>query len=111
MYGGATTLSAIFFNTLMGIAGGIIGGYTKTRDPFWMMSGALCGNISVASGIFSICLSNPHRGHPSINLYGQFMGMLLWPYWALSRLLSFPIVPNDGNLTRWKWSAGSWHGC
>ena len=35
----------------MGVAGGIIGCYTMTRDPFWMMSGALCGIISVAAGM------------------------------------------------------------
>ncbi|MCG6888847.1 MAG: ammonium transporter [Gammaproteobacteria bacterium] len=51
IYGMPTTLSAICFNTLMGIAGGMIGAYTKTRDPFWMMSGALCGVISVAAGM------------------------------------------------------------
>ena len=51
IYGGATTLSAFAFNILMGVAGGMIGGYAKTRDPFWMMSGALCGVISVAAGM------------------------------------------------------------
>ncbi|MDA7990995.1 MAG: ammonium transporter [Gammaproteobacteria bacterium] len=51
IYGGATTLSAFCFNILMGIAGGILGGYFKTRDPFWMMSGALCGLISIAAGM------------------------------------------------------------
>lgn len=51
IYGGLTTLSAFCFNILMGIAGGIIGGYAKTRDPFWMMSGALCGVISAAAGL------------------------------------------------------------
>ena len=51
IYGMPTTLSTICFNTLMGIAGGIIGCYTMTRDPFWMMSGALCGVISVAAGM------------------------------------------------------------
>ena len=51
IYGQPTTLSTICFNTLMGVAGGIIGAYTKTRDPFWMMSGALCGIISVAAGM------------------------------------------------------------
>jgi ammonia channel protein AmtB len=35
----------------MGVAGGMIGAYAKTRDPFWMMSGALCGIISVAAGM------------------------------------------------------------
>ena len=51
IYGGYTTLSAFCFNILMGVAGGIIGGYAKTRDPFWMMSGALCGVISAAAGL------------------------------------------------------------
>ena len=51
IYGMPTTLSAICFNTLMGVAGGMIGGYAMTRDPFWVMSGALCGIISVAAGM------------------------------------------------------------
>lgn len=46
-----TTLSAFGFNTLMGVAGGMIGAYAFTRDPFWMMSGALCGVISAAPGL------------------------------------------------------------
>lgn len=51
IYGGTTTLSSFCFNILMGVAGGIIGCYVKTRDPFWMMSGALCGVISAAAGL------------------------------------------------------------
>ncbi len=51
IYGGSTTLSAFCFNILMSVAGGMIGGYFKTRDPFWMMSGALCGVISAAAGL------------------------------------------------------------
>ena len=51
IYGTPTTLSAITFNTLMAVAGGMIGAYTKTQDPFWMMSGALCGVISAAAGM------------------------------------------------------------
>ena len=51
IYGQPTTLSTITFNTLMGISGGMIGAYAKTRDPFWVMSGALCGIISVAAGM------------------------------------------------------------
>jgi len=35
----------------MAIAGGIIGAWLFTKDPFWMMSGALAGIISVASGL------------------------------------------------------------
>ena len=51
IYGQPTTLSTICFNTLMAVAGGIIGCYCMTRDPFWMMSGALCGVISAAAGL------------------------------------------------------------
>jgi Amt family ammonium transporter len=51
IYGQPATLSAFAFNTLMGFAGGIIGCFLMTRDPFWMMSGALAGIISAASGL------------------------------------------------------------
>jgi ammonia channel protein AmtB len=51
IYGQPATLSAFAFNTLMGFAGGIIGAYVWTRDPFWMMSGALGGIISAAAGL------------------------------------------------------------
>ena len=51
IYGTPTTLSALAFNILMGLGGGIIGAWAITRDPFWMMSGALGGIISCASGL------------------------------------------------------------
>lgn len=51
IYGTPSTLSALAFNILMGLAGGIIGAWAITRDPFWMMSGALAGIISTASGL------------------------------------------------------------
>ncbi len=51
IYGTPMTLSALSFNILMGMGGGIIGAWAYTRDPFWMMSGALAGLISVASGL------------------------------------------------------------
>ena len=51
IYGTPITLSALSFNILMAVAGGIIGAWVKTRDPFWMMSGALAGIISTASGL------------------------------------------------------------
>jgi len=51
IYGTPVTLSSLSFNILMGFAGGIIGAWTITRDPFWMMSGALGGIISAASGL------------------------------------------------------------
>lgn len=51
IYGQPTNLSAFAFNTLMGFAGGLIGAYLTTREPFWMMSGGLVGIISVAPGL------------------------------------------------------------
>lgn len=52
IYGSPTTLSAFAFNTLMGLAGGIIGAYLTSRgEPFWTISGGLAGVISVASGM------------------------------------------------------------
>jgi Amt family ammonium transporter len=51
IYNTPTTLSAFAFNTLMGVAGGMLGCYLVTRDPFWMMSGALVGVISSAPGL------------------------------------------------------------
>ena len=73
IYGQPTTLSAITFNTLMGVAGGIIGCYVMTRDPFWMMSGALCGIISVAAGM--------DVWDPSLCFAIAFAGGILGP-WA-----------------------------
>jgi ammonia channel protein AmtB len=51
IYGTPMNLSALSFNILMGISGGMIGAWIVTRDPFWMLSGALAGIISVASGL------------------------------------------------------------
>lgn len=51
IFGTPATLSAVAFNTLMCFAGGIIGGWLTTRDPFWMMSGALAGIFSAAPGL------------------------------------------------------------
>lgn len=51
IFGTPTTLSAISFNTLMAFSGGIIGAYVVTRQPFWMMSGALAGIFAAASGL------------------------------------------------------------
>lgn len=51
IFGTPTTLSSISFNTLMAFSGGIIGAYVVTRQPFWMMSGALAGIFSAAPGL------------------------------------------------------------
>lgn len=51
IFGTPATLSAISFNTLMAFSGGIIGAYFMTRQPFWMMSGALAGIFSAAPGL------------------------------------------------------------
>lgn len=50
-YGTPVTLSAMTFNILMGFGGGAIAAWVMTRDPFWMMSGALGGIINVAGGL------------------------------------------------------------
>lgn len=51
IYGTPSNLGALSFNVLMAVGGGIIGAWVVTKDPFWMMSGALAGIISVASGL------------------------------------------------------------
>jgi Amt family ammonium transporter len=51
IYGTPMTLSALAFNVPLAAAGGIIGAWVMTRDPFWMMSGCLAGIISVAAGL------------------------------------------------------------
>ena len=51
IYGTPMTLSALGFNIVLAASGGIIGAWAMTRDPFWMMSGALAGIIAVASGL------------------------------------------------------------
>ncbi len=51
IFGNPATLSAIGFNTLMCFAGGIIMAWLLTRDPFWMMSGALAGIFGAAPGL------------------------------------------------------------
>ncbi len=51
IYGTPVTMSAMTFNILMGFAGGAIAAWVMTHDPFWMMSGALGGIISVAGGL------------------------------------------------------------
>jgi len=51
IYGQPATLSSYAFNTLMCFSGGIIGAWATTRDPFWMMSGALAGIFAAAAGL------------------------------------------------------------
>jgi ammonia channel protein AmtB len=52
IFGSPTTLSAFAFNTLMGLAGGLLGAYMSSRgEPFWTVSGGLAGVIAVAAGI------------------------------------------------------------
>jgi len=51
IYGTPITLSGLSFNILMAMAGGTIGAWLITRDPFWMMSGMLAGIISAAAGL------------------------------------------------------------
>ena len=82
IYGGPTTLSTICFNTLMGVSGGMIGCYTATRDPFWVMSGALCGLISVAAGMDIY--------YPGLTFVLAFAGGLVGP-WSAKMVEKFGI--------------------
>ncbi len=74
IYGTPMTLSALTFNILMGFAGGIIGAWLITRDPFWMMSGALGGIISVAAGLDIYW--------PPMAFVIAFIGGVIMPYGA-----------------------------
>ena len=71
IYGQPATLSAFAFNTLMSFSGGIIGSFLLTRDPFWMMSGALAGIISAAAGLDVY--------HPALAFLIGFVGGCLIP--------------------------------
>jgi len=71
IYGQPATLSSFAFNTLMSFAGGIIGAFLMTRDPFWMMSGALAGIISAAAGLDVY--------HPALAFLVGFVGGCLIP--------------------------------
>ncbi|MHC9293915.1 ammonium transporter [Mycobacterium sp. LTG2003] len=78
IYGSPTTLSAFAFNTLMGLAGGIIGAYLTSRgEPFWTISGGLAGVIAVASGM--------DLYHPALAFIIALAGGALSPY--LGKLL------------------------
>lgn len=51
IYGTPTTLSAITFNFLMSLAGGLMAAYVVSRgDPFWTLSGGLAGIIAASAG-------------------------------------------------------------
>lgn len=74
IYGTPMTMSGMTFNILMGFAGGIIGAWMTTRDPFWMMSGALGGIISCAAGI--------DLWWPPLAFVIGFIGAAMMPYIA-----------------------------
>ncbi|MEX0809425.1 MAG: ammonium transporter [Dongiaceae bacterium] len=51
IYYGPTTLSAITFNFLMSLSGGLLATYIVSRgDAFWTYSGGLCGVIGASAG-------------------------------------------------------------
>ena len=51
IYLSPTTLSAITFNFLTALAGGLLGGYVFSKgDPFWTFSGGLAGLIAASAG-------------------------------------------------------------
>lgn len=73
IYGTPTNLSAFAFNTLMGLAGGIIGAYVTSKgEPFWTISGGLAGVISVAPGL--------DLYHPALGFIVAMVGGGLIPY-------------------------------
>ena len=74
IYGTPMTLSGLTFNILMAFAGGIIGAWAVTRDPFWMMSGALGGIICAAPGLDIYW--------PPMAFSVAFVGCMLMPYSA-----------------------------
>lgn len=74
IYGTPMTMSGMTFNTLMGFAGGIIGAWMVTRDPFWMMSGALGGIISCAAGL--------DLWYPPMAFAIGFIGAVMMPFVA-----------------------------
>ena len=48
---GTPSLSAVTFNFLMSLSGGMMAGYIVSRgDPFWTYSCGLCGVISASAG-------------------------------------------------------------
>ncbi|MEA2180428.1 MAG: ammonium transporter, Amt family [Solirubrobacteraceae bacterium] len=68
-----TNLSAFAFNTLMGLAGGILGAYIASKgEPFWTVSGGLAGVIAVGAGI--------DMYHPGLAFVIAILGGLLIPY-------------------------------
>jgi ammonia channel protein AmtB len=51
IYLAPTTLSAITFNFLMSLSGGLMSGYVFSKgDPFWTFSAGLCGIIGASAG-------------------------------------------------------------
>jgi ammonia channel protein AmtB len=51
IYLAPTSLSAITFNFLMALSGGMMAGYMVSKgDPFWTYSGGLCGVIGASAG-------------------------------------------------------------
>ena len=56
----------------MSFGGGIIGAYAVTRDPFWMMSGALGGIFAAAAGL--------DLYYPPLAFALGFAGGVLIPY-------------------------------
>lgn len=75
IFGSPTTLSAVAFSTLMGLAGGIIGAYVTSKgEPFWTISGGLAGVISVAPGM--------DLYHPGLTFIIAAVGGMLIPYFG-----------------------------
>ncbi len=128
IYGTPITLSSLGFNIILAISGGIVGAWLKTKDPFWMMSGALAGIISVASGLdvyfpSMVILISFSAGwllkpaatllerfgiddavgavsvHGTMGVYGVIMfGVFGWGYPALQGDVGVPVVSLGGQI-------------
>ncbi|MGU3499766.1 ammonium transporter [Mycobacterium sp. C31M] len=73
IYASPTNMSAFAFNTLMGLAGGIIGAYiTSKGEPFWTISGGLAGVIACAAGL--------DLYYPGLAFVIAMVGGMLIPY-------------------------------
>ncbi len=132
IYLSPTTLSAITFNFLMSLSGGLMATYIVSRgDAFWTYSGGLCGVIGASAGndlyhpiqamiigaiVPVICYKLHHWverkfkvddavGAVAVHGYGGFLGVVI----AGFVLWGFPTSPNPeyAHITPWGNFAGA----
>jgi ammonium transporter, Amt family len=99
IYGTPTTLSSWVFNTLMGLAGGILGAYMSSRgEPFWVVSGGLAGVIAVAAGMDIY--------HPAVGFVVAVIGGAMIP--LVGRLLEKRGIDDAVGAVAVHGSVGAW---